>query len=350
MATRKEYRQYNYNFRDEDQPLSNPATGNTGSIRSNDTSPTPPQTARTPEKNDYVEYIEGYGWATQKNPTYQFGATPRQGGTTKDTKGQVDSGQPSTQQSYQLPLAQTTTQKTSTKYKGKAPEFPDFGPTPKPNRVEFGELPEKPEFPTERPELNLPEYDEARVRRETEKSMGVERKLLQRTLREQTAGLGRDPQSQRVLRDALQQHGINTSIMRRNIEEEKSAQEERRVARETQPALVKYQADVQFMRDKHQGDWNAYANEMTKLASQYQGDLAVENMYYQALMQEPQLQIAKFNAAWNEYASTAETVTTRTHTYGTGGSTTRSRPAEMPNVRISSIPPGGSIGWRSATV
>jgi hypothetical protein len=211
-------------------------------------------------------------------------------------------------------------------------ELPEY------DRPELGEI----------PDISLPQYDEQRVMKAAQKKASLGIRASRRALREATAGLGTDPQSAQVMRNALAQHGISIAGTLGEAEQAAQMEEERRLDRESRPVMMKWQADVQALRDKFAAETHVsdvqYQAELNRLHQQYLGDRETERAIWAAKLQD---RAATFEASWKVYTGKAKQISTTT---AGGGGGSRGAGAGTRTSSFSSLPGSSSYIPASALV
>ncbi|RPI88697.1 MAG: hypothetical protein EHM41_00040 [Chloroflexi bacterium] len=131
------------------------------------------------------------------------------------------------------PTGQTTV--SGTKYSGTAPTLGDI------------------------PDYKAPEeWSGEKMAGEVQKKSALGLRQARQMLREATAGLGTDPAGRLALKNALAQHGINIQGTMAQAEAAAETSEANELARKTNEAQVKYQAETTYLYQTYQAAWNKY--------------------------------------------------------------------------------------------
>jgi hypothetical protein len=246
---------------------------------------------------------------------------------------------------YTRPTTQTGSAVSEIRFEGPAPIYggeplPEFEPVQMGDlpTLEVGEMPDLPAFAG-------PEYDERRVTGRTQQLAGLPLREAKRSLREATVRLGTDPASVQARRAALEAHGINVSRIVGGARETAGVEEERRVAREMQPAIIEYQAEVQRMRDVFTTETTAkfkeYAAQLDRIARKYSADLGVQELVYKTKIAERD---KRFQASWETWKAKGKQVSTTTASKKAGLGDDTGRPTLLEQRRQAVIKSAGLRG------
>ena len=263
--------------------------------------------ASTPERP--IQPASSTSLNANVSPGVNYAPTPAKPVAATATKTPTGTTLPQTQL---IPTSSTRT--STTEFTGTPPTLPE---RPELTRVDYPTtdpytLPERPELP----ELALPQYDESRVASETQRNAALGINLSRRSLREAVAGLGNDPASKRMLEGALSQLGINIERTLEGARTSAQAGEEARVARESAPALYKWQAEITSLRDEYGGKLHAadanYQAMLNAAHQKYLGDVTAEGAIWQAKLQD---RATAFEAEWQTFASSKKVTETSTQQF-----------------------------------